>query len=260
MIRGPLLGMLTRIRHKLPRLFAAQLESGFVMNVTLAAVRNRVAQLEMRDFYVETAPDGSLRLRVVRVSCPADCPHPTEVFGVGETAAMMRHLASLPQLPVQLSGLATQLVEIADRPALVGPPVDVVRVGVMKPPPMAAADHVNEPRMDSATRFRSPATLVPPGLAAAIAVAIAVALLVGVPVGLRRLWRNRREGEGQQPRVGLTPILRVAMLLAVVATLAGGYAVMFVLPDAPETARETVVDIQADPPPVSSGCNGNPPA
>jgi hypothetical protein len=40
------------------------------------------------------------------------------------------------------------------------------------------------------------------------------------------------------------------MLLAVVATLADGYAVMFVLPDAPETARETVVDIQADPPGV----------
>ncbi len=65
--------------------------------------------------------------------------------------------------------------------------------------------------MDSGTRFRSPATLVPPGLAAAIA---------------------------------------VAMLLAVVATLAGGYAVMFVLPDAPETARETMVDIQADTPGV----------
>lgn len=69
--------------------------------------------------------------------------------------------------------------------------------------------------MDSGTRFRSPATLVPPGLSAAIAVAIAV-----------------------------------AMLLAVVATLAGGYAVMFVLPDAPETARETMVDIQADTPGV----------
>ena len=252
MIRGPLLGLLTRIRHKLPRLFAEQLESGFVMNVTLAAVRNQVAQLEMRDFYVETAADGSLRLRVVRVSCPADCPHPTEVFGVGETAAMMQYLASLPQLPVQLPGLATQLVEIeiADRPALVGPPVDVVRVGVMKPPPMAAADQASEPRRDSGTRFRSPATLVPPGLAATMAVAIAVALLVGVPVALRRLWRNRREGEGQPPRVGLTPILRVAMLLAVVATLAGGYAVMFVRPDAPETARETVVDIQAETPGV----------
>ena len=249
MIRGPLLGMLTRIRHKLPRLFAEQLESGFVLNVTLAAVRHQVAQLEMRDFYVETAPDGSLRLRVVRVSCPTDCPRPTEVFGVGETAAMMQHLASLPQLPVQLPGLATQLVEIeiADRPALVGPPVDVVRVGVTKPPPMAAAE---PPRMDSGTRFRSPATLVPPGLVPAMAVAIAMALLVGVLVGLRRLWKDRGRGEGQPPRVDLTPVIRVAMRLAVVATLTGGYAVMFILPDAPETARETVVDRQADTPGV----------
>ena len=131
LLQGRLLGMLTRIRHELPNLFAEQLESGFVLNVTLAAVRNRVAQLEMRDFYAETAPDGTLQLRVVRVSCPRDCPRPAEVFGVGETAAMMRHVGSLPQLPAGLPTFAEQLVEIeiAGRPALVGPPVDVVRAG-----------------------------------------------------------------------------------------------------------------------------------
>ena len=131
MIQGRILGTLTRIRHELPRLFAEQLESGFVLNVTLAAVRNHVAQLEMRDFYAETAPDGALQLRVVRVSCPRDCPQATEVFGVGETGAMMQHLSSLPKFPAGLPRLAAQLVEIeiADRPALVGPPVDVVRAG-----------------------------------------------------------------------------------------------------------------------------------
>ena len=131
MLRGPLLGMLARIRHELPRLFAEQLASGFVLNVTLGAVRHQMAQLEMRDFYAETAPDGALRLRVVRVSCPNDCPRPTEVFGVGETAAMMQHLTALSQLPAGLPGLAAHLVEIeiADRPTLVGPPVDVVRSG-----------------------------------------------------------------------------------------------------------------------------------
>ncbi|MCH7748113.1 MAG: hypothetical protein IH939_08450 [Acidobacteria bacterium] len=131
LIRGRLLGTLTRIRHELPRLFAEQLESGFVLNVTLATMRNHVAQLEMRDFYAETAPDGTLQLRVVRISCPRDCPRATEVFGVGETAAMMQHLSSLPHFPADLPGLAKQLVEIeiADRPALVGPPVGVVRVG-----------------------------------------------------------------------------------------------------------------------------------
>lgn len=131
LIQGRLLGTLTRIRHELPRLFAEQLESGFVLNFTLAAVRDSIARLEMRDFYAETAPDGTLRLRVARVSCPRDCPRPTEVFGVGETDAMMRHLGTLPQLPTALPALAEQLVriEIADRPALVGPPVDVLRAG-----------------------------------------------------------------------------------------------------------------------------------
>jgi hypothetical protein len=129
LIQGRLLGTLTRIRHELPRLFFEQLESGFVLNVTLAAVRNQVAHLEMRDFYAETGPDGVLTLRVARVSCPRDCTQPTEVFGVGETAAMMRHLGTLPQLPTALPELAEQLVriEIADRPALVGPPVDMLR-------------------------------------------------------------------------------------------------------------------------------------
>ena len=102
-----------------------------MLNVTLAAVRNQVAHLEMRDFYAETAPDGGVRLRVVRVSCPRDCPRATEVFGVGETASMMQHLNTLPELPAGLPGLATHLVEIeiADRPGLVGPPVDVIRAG-----------------------------------------------------------------------------------------------------------------------------------
>ena len=74
LIGDRLMGTLTGIRHALPGLFAEQLESGFVLNVTLAAVRNRVARLEMRDFYAETAPDdGTLKLRIARVSCPRDC-------------------------------------------------------------------------------------------------------------------------------------------------------------------------------------------
>jgi hypothetical protein len=129
LIEGRLLGTLRRTRRALPELFVQQLEGGFVLNVTLATVRDDVAQLEMRDFYAETAPDGTLRLQVARVSCPRDCPRSTEVFGVGETQAMMQYLGSLPRLPSQLPELAEELVriEIADRPALVGPPVDIVR-------------------------------------------------------------------------------------------------------------------------------------
>lgn len=129
LVQGRLLGTLTRIQMELPNLFAKQLASGFVLNVTLAAVRDGVAYLEMRDFYAEVAPDQSVRLRVNRVSCPRECPRPTEVFGVGETAAMMKYLGALPELPDALPALAEQMVqlEIADRPALVGPPVDIVR-------------------------------------------------------------------------------------------------------------------------------------
>ncbi len=129
LVQGRLLGTLTRIQIELPGLFAEQLASGFVLNMTLAAVRDGVAHLEMRDFYAEMEPDGSIRLRISRVSCPRDCPRPMEVFGVGETTAMMEYLGTLPELPDALPELAEQMVqlEIADRPALVGPPVDVVR-------------------------------------------------------------------------------------------------------------------------------------
>ena len=130
LLRDRLFGTLTGIQLALPGLFAEQLESGFVLNLTLAAVRNRVSQLEMRDFYAETTSDGTLRIRIARVSCPRDCPRPTEVFGVGETSATMQHLSTLPRFPLKLPVLAQQLVQLAiiDRPALVGPPVDVVRV------------------------------------------------------------------------------------------------------------------------------------
>ena len=244
LIRGRLLGTLTRIRHELPQLFAEQLESGFVLNVTLAAVRDQIARLEMRDFYAETAPDGTLQLRVARVSCPRDCPRPTEVFGVGETAAMMQHLGTLPQFPAGLPGLAKRLVEIeiAARPALVGPPVDVLRVGVMVPPTMAAAEQPSEPGIDTWTMLRSMATLVPRGLG----VAIAVALLVGVLVELRRRSKNRRTGEGQPRGVDLAWILGPVMPLAVVAALTGSYALVFILPDTTQAPREAVADMNAD--------------
>lgn len=129
LVQGRLLGTLTRIQMELPLLFAEQLASGFVLNVTLAAVRDGVAYLEMRDFYAEVADDGAIRLRISRVSCPRECPRQTEVFGVGETAAMMEYLSELPELPAGLPELAQEMVqlEITDRPALVGPPVDIVR-------------------------------------------------------------------------------------------------------------------------------------
>ncbi len=129
LVQGRLLGTLTRIQMELPRLFAEQLASGFVLNMTLATVRHGVAHLEMRDFYAEVTPDRSVRLRISRVSCPRDCPRPTEVFGVGETTAMLEYLGTLPELPDALPALAEQMVrlEIADRPTLVGPPVDIVR-------------------------------------------------------------------------------------------------------------------------------------
>ena len=84
----------------------------------------------MREFFAELAPDGSLRLRIDRISCPPQCASPTEVFGVGETDAMMRRVNSLRRFSADLASLAHDLVglQIRESPKFVGPPVDVIRV------------------------------------------------------------------------------------------------------------------------------------
>jgi len=134
LLRDRLRGTLTGIRRKLLGLFADQFESGFVLNITLATVRNRIASLEMRNFYAETTPSGALQLRVARMSCPRDRPQPAEIFGEGGGQERNHGDAelpgTLPGIPSKLPGLAEQLIqlEIADQPSLVAPPIDVVRV------------------------------------------------------------------------------------------------------------------------------------
>ena len=85
----------------------------------------------MRNLDTETTPGGALQSRVARMSFPRDCPRPAEIFGVDGTTAMMNYLDTLPGIPSKLPGLAEHLVrlEIADQPALVAPPIDVVRAG-----------------------------------------------------------------------------------------------------------------------------------
>ena len=129
-LREPLLRALRRMEQELPDEFEAQLRQSFTLHLSLAAVNDGTPTLEMREFFVERDPDGVLRLRVERFSCPGSCPNTTEVFGIGETAEMMRLVTELRRLPSDVAGLAHQLVamEIESNPEHVGPPVDVVRL------------------------------------------------------------------------------------------------------------------------------------
>ena len=129
-LQEPLLRTLRRMQREVPDQFGEQVRRGFALHVSLAAFRQGHAALEMLEFFVELAPDRSLRLRVNRVSCPRDCSPTTSVFGVGETEAMMRQVNGLQRYPADLGALARDLVDlqIRESPAFVGPPVDVIRV------------------------------------------------------------------------------------------------------------------------------------
>ena len=129
-LQEPLLRVLRRMQREIPDQFREQLVRGFALHMSLAAYRHGIAALEMREFHVELARGGSLTLRVERVSCQGECTGATNVFGVGETDAMMRYVNTLQRFPPDLASLAFDLVglQIRQKPGYVGPPVDVVRV------------------------------------------------------------------------------------------------------------------------------------
>ena len=129
-LQEPLLRTLRRLRREMPDEFRRQILQGFVLHVTLAAFRYGHPVLEMREFFVETNGPNELRIRVKRMSCPSQCPRETEVFGVGETEAMMRHVSEIRQFPPDLAAFGRDLVtrQIRSTPEFVGPPVDVIRI------------------------------------------------------------------------------------------------------------------------------------
>ena len=129
-LQEPLLRTLRRMQRELPAQFREQVGQGFALHVTLAAFRFGYPVLEMREFFVEAAPDSGLRLRIRRVSCPGECSRQTDVFGVGETEAMMREVRRLRRFPPDLAALGHDLVrlQIRESPQHVGPPVDVIRL------------------------------------------------------------------------------------------------------------------------------------
>jgi hypothetical protein len=129
-LQEPLLRTLRRLRRELPDEFRRQILQGFVLHVNLAAFRYGHPVLEMREFFVEINGPNELRLRVQRMSCPGQCGRETEVFGVGETEAMMRDVREVRQFPPDLAAFGRDLVtrQIRATPAFVGPPVDVIRI------------------------------------------------------------------------------------------------------------------------------------
>ena len=129
-LQEPLLRTLRRLRRELPDEFRRQILQGFVLHVTLAAFRYGHPVLEMREFFVETNGPHEIRIRVKRISCPGQCRREIEIFGVGETEALMRAVREMRQFPPDLAAFGRELVtrQIRSTPEFVGPPVDIIRI------------------------------------------------------------------------------------------------------------------------------------
>lgn len=129
-LQEPLLRTLRRMQREFPGEFRALVGGGFALHVSLAAFHDGTARLETREFFVEVGNEGTLGLRIRRQSCPEDCVGAINVFGVGETEAMMRHVDQLRRYPEDLTTLAYDLValQVRETPGVVGPPIDVIRV------------------------------------------------------------------------------------------------------------------------------------
>ena len=65
-----------------------------------------------------------------RISCPGQCRREIEIFGVGETEALMRAVREMRQFPPDLAAFGRELVtrQIRSTPEFVGPPVDIIRI------------------------------------------------------------------------------------------------------------------------------------
>ena len=138
-LQEPLLRTLRRLRRERPDEFRRRIQQGFVLHVTLAAFRYGRTVLEMREFFVETNGPDELRIRVKRVSCPGQCLREIEVFGVGETEAMMRELREIRRFPPDLAAFGRDLVmrQVRATPVFVGPPVARPRLWPVSCGPMA---------------------------------------------------------------------------------------------------------------------------
>jgi hypothetical protein len=130
-ITGPLAVTLRQLRREQPTLYQKYLKDRSLLSIVFFGLDNEGLVLYTSSFNVKDSADGQFAIDIQRHNCPGDCPNGTTYVFLGEKQAIHRFLDANPHYStigfVPTIQTLIQL-EISDKPELVAPPIDIVRV------------------------------------------------------------------------------------------------------------------------------------
>jgi hypothetical protein len=129
-VEAAVLSELPRLKERDPDGYAKVINSAGAVTVGLVGTDGGVPAAAIFSVGLVVSPDGAIRTKILRDTCPGNCPSGVRAFWFGEGGAIERLRASgrLPQL--EMPELARYLVqvEIDSGAPSVGGPVDVLRI------------------------------------------------------------------------------------------------------------------------------------
>jgi hypothetical protein len=131
LITGPLVVTLRQLRREQPALHQQYLKDRPLLSIVFFGLDNEGLVLYTRSFNVKDSADEQPAIEIQRHNCPGDCADGTTHVFLGEKQAIHRFLNANPHhSTVGLVPTIQTLIqlEISDKPELVAPPIDIVRV------------------------------------------------------------------------------------------------------------------------------------
>ena len=131
LITGPLAVSIGQLRGEQPALYQKYLKDRPLLSIVFFGLENEGLVLYTRSFNAKDSADGQLAIDVQRHKCPGDCPNGTTYVFLGEKQAINRFVDANPHyFTIGFVPTIQTLIqlEISDKPELVAPPIDIVRV------------------------------------------------------------------------------------------------------------------------------------
>jgi hypothetical protein len=131
LITGPLAISVGQLRREQPALHQKYLKDRPLLSIVFFGLENEGLVLHTSSFNAKDSADGQPVIDIQRHNCPGDCPDGTTYVFLGEKQAINRFLDANPHyFTVGLVPTIQTLIqlEISDKPELVAPPIDIVRV------------------------------------------------------------------------------------------------------------------------------------
>lgn len=130
-IMNPLTRAVERIKRDHPAYFRRHFEGGAVAEVLFVGLESGSPVLLLRYFRATSLASGQVLITAQRRDCPGNCPSGIAEAFLGEKDAIEKFRAQNPKL--WRAGLVEGIrklieMEIADKPELVSPPIDILRI------------------------------------------------------------------------------------------------------------------------------------